>query len=149
MKNCEYFFHLFDIVTFPKDNEEKRSKLFANHQDYDIFVINFRKEVETFFSCQKEKKKNNKRQIDTENVIHDLCTEVDTQVETTESRVRSVRILIKEKSEIAKLKLTLTCKEETLYLDTDSTIFIAKTSVTKYKLKSGLLDSDIYLCTKL
>lgn len=82
-------------------------------------------------------------------MIHDLCTEVDTQVETTESKVRSVRILIKEKSEIAKLKLTLTCKEETLYLDTDSTIFIAKTSVTKYKLKSGLLDSDIYLCTKL
>jgi hypothetical protein len=50
LNNYEHFLNRFDVLTTDTDNEIEKSKILADHKDYDIFLINFKKEEEAFFS---------------------------------------------------------------------------------------------------
>lgn len=55
LNTYERFLNYFDELATQIDEREK-SEMFADHYDFDIFLINFKKEVEAYFSRMKETK---------------------------------------------------------------------------------------------
>lgn len=146
MDNYEHFLNLFDVLATQTDDIQEKNKLITDHQDYDIFLTNFKKEVEAFFSVQSEtvnvnKTKTRSRNSQSLRSPHVSLEKLKEEQKIAELEARKASLMKRKKLEMAKLELTL--EEEKLNLETDIAISNAKTEVLeKYELESQLNNSD-------
>jgi hypothetical protein len=54
LQTYEHFLNLFDELAILIGDKPEKNKLFKDHYDYDIFMINFKKEAENYFSSLEE-----------------------------------------------------------------------------------------------
>ncbi|XP_061175604.1 uncharacterized protein LOC133184531 [Saccostrea echinata] len=150
LDNYEHFLNLFDVLKTQTEDEQEKSKLLLDHQDYDIFLINFKKEVEAFFSYQdtvKNEKMNvnsvNKAQSRNSRTTKSSCVSLEKLKEEQKlAELEARKASLKKRKELELAKLELTLKEEEFNIETDIAISNAKTEVLqKYELESEIIDT--------
>ena len=127
-----HFLDLFDELKSQIDDKTEKDKMCADHFDYDIFLVNFKKEVEDYFSGMEEirsksSKAKSRRESGTSYASSISSQRIKEETKVAELEARKAALFKKKKLEMAKLQLKL--EEEELDIDTGIAVSHAKTEV--------------------
>ncbi|KAK3086822.1 hypothetical protein FSP39_023974 [Pinctada imbricata] len=138
LTDYEHFLALYDEL-LANVNESEKEALESEHSDYDIFLTNFKKEVENYFSFQQVKseptergtKKSNRGSQRTKSrlsTVGDISSKL-LKEEQTKAELEARKIALDRKRDIEIAKLQLRFQEEELELDTNIAVSSAKSKV--------------------
>ncbi|KAK3101436.1 hypothetical protein FSP39_003570 [Pinctada imbricata] len=152
LTDYEHFLALYDEL-IANVNESEKEALESEHSDYDIFLTNFKKEVENYFSFQQVKpeptergtKKSNRGSQRTKSrlsTVGDISSKL-LKEEQTKAELEARKIALDRKRDIEIAKLQLRFQEEELELDTNIAVSSAKLKKRDFTVKVEKTDSHI------
>lgn len=131
LNTYERFLNYFDELATQIDEKDK-SEMFADHYDYDIFLINFKKEVEDYFSRMEETKSKNIKVKSHATSFTSNASSISSQrikEETKVAELEARKSILKRKKQLEMAKLQLKLDEEELDIDTGIAVSHAKSEV--------------------
>lgn len=131
LNTYERFLNYFDELATQIDEREK-SEMFADHYDYDIFLINFKREVEDYFSCMEETKSKIIKVKSHATSFTSNASNISSQrikEETKLAELEARKSVLKRKKQLEMAKLQLKLDEEELDIDTGIAVSHAKSEV--------------------
>ncbi|XP_022335109.2 uncharacterized protein LOC111131734 [Crassostrea virginica] len=148
LQNYEHFLLLFEQMVIGCKDQQEKDEVVKSHYDYDVFLMNFKREVEEFFSCQEsvkyETQNETKRDARSHKSRSSASSSISFEKLKEEQRIAELetrKASLKKRKELEIAKLELKLKEEELDLDTDIAISNAKSEVLqKFELNSELSD---------
>ncbi|XP_062621125.1 uncharacterized protein LOC134282740 [Saccostrea cucullata] len=133
LDDYEHFLVIFDELVPQFTDKNEKEELLKAHYDYDVFLMNFKKEIEEFFSKHQSVKEESQKSKSHTSIA---------------SSISSKRLEEEQRKELELAKVKLKLEEEELDLNTNIAIANAKTEVLqKYERyeDADLRDVDSYI----
>lgn len=131
LNTYERFLNHFDELATQID-ERENNEMSADHYDYDIFLINFKKEVEDYFSRMEETKSKIIKVKSHTTSFTSNASNISSQrikEETKLAELEARKSVLKRKKQLEMAKLQLKLDEEELDIDTGIAVSHAKSEV--------------------